>query len=60
MPKIDTDNCMSCGMCVDVCPADAIKIISTHGYSRFEINQDKCIECLSCLEVGCPGEAITE
>lgn len=60
MPKINTDNCIACGMCQELCPIGAIEFKTTHGYARAEINKLVCIDCGSCLEVDCPGEAIEE
>jgi energy-converting hydrogenase B subunit K len=41
--------CSECGVCVDVCPADAI--------DNFVVNHDKCVLCLNCLK-NCPNESI--
>ena len=65
MPKIDSDKCMSCGMCVEECMSEAIdvKMDSVKGnkhYARYFIDQKKCTNCQMCLEVDCPGDAISE
>ena len=60
MPFIRTVECMSCGMCKEACPHDAIKENSTHGYAQFTIDQLKCKQCGACLKVDCPADAITE
>ncbi|MCK4423594.1 MAG: 4Fe-4S binding protein [Candidatus Omnitrophica bacterium] len=49
---IDEKKCTGCGICVEVCPVDAIKIDKIA-----EINED-CVECLSCIDE-CPNEAIS-
>lgn len=56
--RINVDECLSCGMCLEACPMDAIKIHQTAGYARFEIDTDMCIECEECVKV-CPGECIS-
>ena len=47
-----TDRCIACGMCVDVCPSDAV----SEG-DVYRIDPTRCLECGSCREV-CPEEAI--
>ncbi len=48
-----TDECVACGSCKDVCPADAI----IEGEEKYSIDPDKCTDCGSCAEV-CPTGAI--
>ena len=52
-PKIRTENCHQCGLCVQACPSQALQI-SERGL-RF--NQSLCIECYCCLE-HCPSEGL--
>lgn len=47
-----TDECISCGVCCDECPVDAI----TEGEDKYVINPELCTECGNCAEV-CPVEA---
>lgn len=54
------NNCMSCGMCLEYCKHDAIKLNSTFGYAQAKIDQVKCKQCKACLKVDCPAEAIKE
>lgn len=55
---LKTEECVSCGMCADVCIYGAIDIAhGTHGYAQMTIDQEKCTDCGSCvIEIDCPGE----
>lgn len=48
-----TDECISCGTCVDECPVGAI----SEGDDKYVIDADLCTDCGACAEV-CPTEAI--
>ncbi len=47
--------CTGCGVCVDVCPNDAIQVVNDLAH----IDQDLCQECESCLDA-CPPGAIVQ
>ncbi|WP_304123890.1 4Fe-4S binding protein [Methanosphaera cuniculi] len=49
-----TDACNGCphGLCLDVCPTNAIKI-----GSPYVIDTEKCICCSECMDI-CPANAI--
>lgn len=50
--KPSTDaGCISCGVCVDGCPVDAISLAE-----RAETNNDACISCMRCVSL-CPQGA---
>ena len=51
--RIVEDECLLCGLCKDVCDAQAV----TAGRDWFSIDPDECTGCGSCLAV-CPAEAI--
>lgn len=55
-PRVLKDKCVSCGLCIETCPVEAISpgpdLIS-------RIDHDKCIECLACVE-SCPEDAIEQ
>jgi len=64
MPII-TDDCISCGMCLEECPVGAIEIkekkTTDKSYSQCTINQNVCIECGTCInDFECPSDAIRE
>lgn len=47
-----TDECISCGVCLDECPVEAI----SEGEDKYEIDAELCTDCGSCADV-CPVEA---
>jgi uncharacterized protein (DUF362 family)/ferredoxin len=52
-PAIEAHKCVKCGLCVKVCPAEAIKT----GAKAMVIRRRPCIGCFCCTEV-CPVKAI--
>ena len=55
MAYIITDDCISCGACVEECPTSAI----SEGDGKYVIDADTCISCGACADT-CPAEAISE
>ena len=53
--KINADECLGCGACVDECPVGAI----TEKDGKYVINADECIGCGNCAE-SCPVGAPVE
>jgi len=51
--KIDSEKCTGCGICVDVCPLEAISL--NDGIAV--IDEDTCTECGLCVNE-CPNDAI--
>lgn len=49
-----SEDCVSCGACVDECPAEAIK----EGADRYEIDPEACLDCGACA-ASCPNDAIS-
>ena len=50
-----TDDCTSCGSCMDSCPSDAI----SEGDDKYVIDKEECTDCGSCVDE-CPADAIIE
>ena len=55
VPEINSDECSSCGICVDACPENVLDVV---GESASVVNEDACIECGNCVEE-CPMGAIS-
>lgn len=53
-PRIDPRRCISCGLCVQNCPAQCIN----KGAQAFEIASEHCIGCAQCIST-CPHGAVT-
>jgi len=51
--SIDKEKCNGCGLCVSICPVQAISLIQNKAF----IDQKKCNECLQCMDE-CPAYAI--
>jgi NAD-dependent dihydropyrimidine dehydrogenase PreA subunit len=51
--KVNPEECISCGTCVEKCPMEAIELIDTTA----EVNNNRCIGCGVCVHL-CPEEAI--
>lgn len=52
-PVVNQDQCIACGICVQVCPVDAITL-----QGKAFINPEICIGCSACI-VACPVDAIS-
>ena len=52
---VDPAACNGCGACVDVCPNDAIRLVS----GKAVMDQEKCAACAVCVDA-CPTHAIME
>lgn len=55
MAYVITEDCTSCGTCVEECPVEAI----SEGEETYVIDADACSECGACADA-CPAGAIIE
>ncbi|MFC1692934.1 DUF362 domain-containing protein [Candidatus Latescibacterota bacterium] len=54
MAHVISEECISCGSCVDSCPVEAI----SEGEEKYTIDSDTCTDCSTCVDE-CPVEAIS-
>ncbi len=52
-PKINSETCVLCGACADICPVNAIE----RGEDSFFIHEEICIGCAQCISV-CPQKSV--
>ena len=52
--KVNREECVSCGTCVEECPEEAITLDEEEIAT---VDEKKCTECGKCVDV-CPSEAI--
>ncbi len=55
MSYVISDECITCGACIDECQVNAI----VEEDDIYVIDQDECTECGDCADI-CPVEAIVE
>lgn len=51
--KVNKEECVACGACVDVCPEGAISMEDVA-----VIDVKKCLDCAACVDE-CPNNAIS-
>ena len=56
LPEIETENCNGCGKCVNVCPVEAMMLVSAHDpvkqkRKRAKVDADICLGCGVCARV---------
>ena len=54
--KIDPQTCNGCGICVDVCPTDVLRMDDASGTAVIRY-QENCMTCYNC-ELECPCGAV--
>lgn len=52
--EIDVEKCTGCGLCVDVCPVEAIDLDD----DKARVDVEKCVDCGRCVDE-CPNKAIS-
>lgn len=55
MAHVITEECISCGSCIEECPTQAI----SESNDVYTINPDLCTDCANCKD-NCPADAIKE
>lgn len=63
IPEIKTDNCTGCGKCAELCPVEAMTMISANDPHKpkkklAKLNEDICLGCGVCLR-GCNADALS-
>jgi NAD-dependent dihydropyrimidine dehydrogenase PreA subunit len=53
--NVDSEKCIGCGECVDVCP---VEVYELQNGKAVPVNEEECLGCESCIEV-CEQNAIT-
>ncbi len=55
---IEEDKCVNCGLCVRICPHNALETAVIQGKKMTFINRpENCMECARCVNI-CPTGAI--
>lgn len=57
--KIDDKSCSQCGICIEECPEEAIKVKDVDGKKYHYIDAKLCNGCALCVEA-CPEGSIVE
>lgn len=53
MVYVDIEKCAGCGICVQVCPVEAISLIG----GTAQVDQERCTDCEACVDT-CPNGAM--
>ncbi|HDM23995.1 MAG TPA: ferredoxin family protein [Candidatus Bathyarchaeota archaeon] len=52
---VNTERCIGCGICVNICPAKVFQLINGKAYP---VNAERCLLCRAC-KTHCPVDAIS-
>jgi heterodisulfide reductase subunit A len=55
--EVDQEKCSGCGVCVPLCPYNAISLVEVNGVQRAKIDITQCKGCGVCT-AACPSKAI--
>jgi ferredoxin len=60
MPKVDEENCSGCGKCVNLCPVEAMTLVSAHAPERpkkkkAKVTEELCLGCGLCVRACSAG-----
>lgn len=63
LPVIHPEECNGCGKCIDVCPIDALSLVSKHDPKRkrrklAQLDEEICLGCGVCVRA-CPKDGIS-
>jgi Pyruvate/2-oxoacid:ferredoxin oxidoreductase delta subunit len=63
LPLVDESNCNGCSKCVNVCPVEAMTLVSANNHDKpkmkmARLNEDICLGCGLCVKV-CDRDTIT-
>ena len=63
LPEIQDEDCTGCGQCVNICPVEAMSIVSANDPTNPErkkarLHEEICLGCGLCVQA-CPGNHIT-
>lgn len=63
LPEIDETTCTGCGKCVDVCPVEAMALVSANDSHaprkrKARLDEQRCLGCAVCVR-NCPQKSIT-
>ena len=63
IPEIDEEECTGCGKCINICPVEAMTLVSANDphkpkKKKAKLNEDVCLGCGICLKV-CRDNNIT-
>jgi ferredoxin len=63
LPEVNRESCNGCGNCVNICPVEAISLVSANDphYPKKKVarvNEELCLGCGICVK-GCPKESLS-